>query len=152
MGNSKILDDALKHGRAEQEKELVIDFDQAIQEAKKNAITVKYKGKEYKIPAETPEWYRLLINRKMAAVADVDVANMTEGEMMERANISNKENEDIYRRLFGDEFVEAYLNDNFVNLKNFNETLLAPIVEKWGWKPITDTTDTTKKKEKTPGS
>jgi len=149
MGKSKILDDALKHGRAEQEKELVIDFDQAIEQAKKNAITVKFKGKEYKIPAETPQWYSNLVNRKLAAIKGLDVANMTEEDLLERASISDQENEQIYRRLFGDEFVEAYLNDNFVNLKNFNESLLGPILEKWGWAPMTDTT---KKKEKTPGS
>ena len=151
MGNSKILDDALKHGRAEQEKELVIDFDQAIAQAKKNAITVKFKGKEYRIPAETPQWYSNLVNRKLAAIKGLDVANMTEEDLLERAAISDQENEQIYRRLFGDEFVEAYLNDNFVNLKNFNETLLSPILEKWGWAPIKDASDT-KKKEKTPGS
>ena len=149
MGKSKILDDALKHGRQEQEKDLVIDFDQAIEEAKKNAITVKFKGKKYKIPAETPQWYSNLVNRKLAAIKGLDIASMTEEELLERAAISDEENEQIYRRLFGDEFVNAYLNDNFVNLKNFNDKLLDPILQAWGWAPVTDTT---KKKEKTPGS
>jgi len=149
MSNSKILDDALKHGRQEQEKDLVIDFDQAIEEAKKNAITVKFKGKKHKIPAETPQWYSNLVNRKLAAIKGLDIASMTEEELLERAAISDEENEQIYRRLFGDEFVNAYLNDNFVNLKNFNDKLLGPILQAWGWAPVTDTT---KKKEKTPGS
>lgn len=148
----KILDDALKFGKEQQEKELVIDFDASVEEQKAKPIKVKYKGKVYEVPSMTPQWYTNLVNRKLARVKDLNVEDMSEEELIERLAISDEENEEIYRRLFGDEFVDQFMDDNWVNMKNFNDDLLYPILEKWGWAKPKDTTDITKKKAKTHGS
>ena len=152
MGKSKVLDEALKFGKEQQESELVIDFDASIEEAKAKPIKVKYKGKVYEVPSVTPQWYTNLVNRKLARVKDLRLEDMEEEEIIERLAISDSENEEIYRRLFGDEFVDEFLSDNWVNMKNFNDDLLYPILEKWGWARPKDTTELTKKKAKTPDS
>lgn len=167
MDNEQILDNAFEQLRAEQEQELVIDFDQAKRKVK--PITVRYgkemyrskvwylicyiiswvyskpledcyKPKEYKIPGETPQWYMNIISRKLHEVRSLKFEELTEEELIEKLEIDDKHNEMIYRKLFGDEFVDRYLDDNFVSMSTLNDELLNPILVKWGWKPATDTT------------
>lgn len=151
MDNNKrnqILDSAIADIRSQQEQDLVIDFDRAVEARRKEAIVIKYKGKEYKIPPETPQWYMNIVNRKIHELKSLNLEDMSEEEIMEKAEIDDKHNEQIFRRLFGDEFVDEYLNDNFVSMSVLNKELLNPILVKWGWKPAEDTT----KKKKMKGS
>lgn len=140
MDNRSILDNALKEGRRQQEEELVIDFDSAVESQRKRAIKIKFKGKEYQIPPETPQWYMNIIARKLHEAKSVNFGELSEEEIIERLEINDRENEEIFRRLFGDEFVDEFLNDNFVSKSVLNKELLNPILVKWGWKPAVDTT------------
>ena len=139
MTNEEILDQALNKERKRQETELVIDFDQAVDAQKEKAIKIKYKGKTYTVPGETPQWYMNLVNRKLHEARSLDYMNLTEAEIIDKIQVSDKQNEEVFRRLFGDEFVESYLNDNFVSYTTLNSQLLDPILEKWGWMPVVPT-------------
>lgn len=139
MTNEEKLDQALNQERKRQETELVIDFDQAVEAQKEKAIKIKYKGKTYTVPGETPQWYMNLVNRKLHEARSLDYMNLTEAEVIDKIQVSDKQNEEIFRRLFGDEFVESYLNDNFVSYTTLNSQLLDPILEKWGWMPVVPT-------------
>ena len=141
MTNEKKLNDALESERKRQEQELVIDFDQAVEAQKAKAIKIKYKGKTYTVPGETPQWYMNLILRKVDETKNLDFSQMTDEEIIDRLEVSDRQHDDIFRRLFGDEFVDAYLSDNMVSKKMLTEELLNPILEKWGWQPVTDTTE-----------
>ena len=141
MTNEEKLNQALDQERKRQESELVIDFDQAVEAQKAKAIKIKYNGKTYTVPGETPQWYMNLILRKVHETRNLDFSSMTEEQIIERLEVSDNEHDDIFRRLFGDEFVEAYLRDNMVSKKMLTDDLLNPILEKWGWMPVTDTTE-----------
>ena len=141
MTNEEKLDQALNQERKRQETELVIDFDQAVEAQKEKAIKIKYKGKTYTVPGETPQWYMNLILRKVHETRKIDFSSMSEEEIIEKLEVSDNEHDDIFRRLFGNEFVDAYLSDNMVSKKMLTEKLLNPILEKWGWMPLQDTTE-----------
>lgn len=145
MTNEQLLDQALQSERNRQESELIIDFDQAVESQRKKAITIKYQGKEYSVPAETPQWYMNIVNRKLHEARSLDYANLSEEDIIDRLEVSDKQNEDIFRRLFGDEFVDAYLDDNFVSFTTLNQQLLNPILIKWGWKPSVEKEEFKKK-------
>lgn len=140
MTNEEKLDQALNQERQRQEKELVIDFDQAVEAQKAKAIKIKYKGQVYTVPSETPQWYMNLILRKVHETRKLDFSSLTEEQIIERLEVSDNEHDDIFRRLFGDEFVDSYLRDNMVSKKMLTDELLNPILEKWGWMRVTDTT------------
>lgn len=135
MTNEQILNDAFEAGRRKQLDELVIDFDQAIESQRKKAIKIKYKGKMYTIPHETPQWYMNIIARKLHETRSLDFSQMSEEEIIEKLEVNDREHDEIFRRLFGDEFVDAYLSDNMVSRKVLTESLLNPILIKWGWMP-----------------
>lgn len=135
MTNEQILNDAFEAGRRKQLEELVIDFDQAIESQRKKAIKIKYKGKMYAIPHETPQWYMNIIARKLHETRSLDFSQMSEEEIIEKLEVNDREHDEIFRRLFGDEFVDAYLSDNMVSRKVLTEDLLNPILVKWGWMP-----------------
>lgn len=141
MTNEQKLNDALESELQRQEQELVIDFDQAVEAQKAKAIKIKYNGTTYTVPAETPQWYMNLILRKVHETRKLDFSQLTEEEIIERLEVSDNEHDDIFRRLFGDDFVDAYLSDNMVSKKMLTDKLLNPILEKWGWKPVEDTTE-----------
>ena len=141
MTNEEKLDQAIASERKRQESDLVIDFDQAVEAQKEKAIKIKYKGKTYTVPGETPQWYMNLILRKLHETRNLDFSSMSEEEIIEKLEVSDNEHDDIFRRLFGDEFVDAYLHDNMVSKKMLTEKLLNPILEKWGWMPVEDTTE-----------
>lgn len=170
MNNEQILDQALNQERQRQESELVIDFDQSISSIGKPPINIKY-GKEmyrskivyyfflmlsyvgidylhkcyrdkiYKVPGETPQWYMNIILRKVHQTKSLNFEEMTDEEIIEHTEVNDKEHDEIFRRLFGDEFVSKYLNDNSVSKRVLTEGLLNPLLEKWGWKPVKDTTE-----------
>ena len=141
MTNEEKLDQALNQERQRQERDLVIDFDQAVEAQKDKAIKIKYKGKTYTVPGETPQWYMNLILRKLHESRQIDFSSMTEEQIIERLEVSDNEHDDIFRRLFGDEFVNSYLNDNMVSKAMLTDKLLNPILEKWGWMPVQDTSE-----------
>ena len=165
MTNEQKLDKALEQEKKRQENESVIDFDQSIESISKPPIHVKY-GKEqkywswvcfilsllglsewcyrdkiYTLPGETPQWYMNIILRKVQETRNIDFSKLSEEEIIEKLEISDNVHEDIFKRLFGDEFVETYLKDNRVSKKVLTEGLLNPVLEKWGWQPVTDTTE-----------
>jgi len=137
----EILDKAYNDIKSQQQEELVIDFDAAVEAQKKKSIKIKFRGEVYEIPPETPQWYMNIVNRKLHEVEALKTEGMTEGQLIERLEINDKQNEEIFRRLFGDEFVNEYLNENFVSVSVLNRELLNPILVKWGWKPAVDTTE-----------
>lgn len=139
MTNEEKLDKALRDERKRQEEDLVIDFDQAVEAQKEKAIKIKYKGRVYTVPSETPQWYMNLILRKVHETRKLDFSSMSEEEIIEKLEVSDNEHDDIFRRLFGDEFVDMYLNDNMVSKKMLTDELLNPILKKWGWEPVKDT-------------
>jgi len=135
MDSKQILDSAFDEIRDQQSTELVIDFDQAIESQRNKAIKIKYKGRVYTIPHETPQWYMNLIARKLHETRNLDLSLMSEAELIEKLEVNDREHDDIFRRLFGDDFVNAYLSDNMVSRKVLTESLLNPILIKWGWMP-----------------
>ena len=170
MTNEQILDKALADERKRQEENLVIDFDQSIESIAKPPITITY-GKEmyrskivyyfflvlsyigfdlmdrcyrkkvYTVPGETPQWYMNIVLRKLHETKSLNFEEMTEEEIIEHTEVSDKEHDEIFRRLFGDEFVSRYLADNSVSKKVLTEGLLNPILKQWGWVPAIDTTE-----------
>ena len=141
MTNEEKLDQALNQERQRQERDLVIDFDQAVEAQKDKAIKIKYKGKTYTVPGETPQWYMNIILRKLHESRRLDFSSMTEEQIIESLEVSDNEHDDVFRRLFGDEFVNSYLNDNMVSKAMLTDKLLNPILEKWGWMPVQDTSE-----------
>lgn len=123
--NERILQQAVEEEARRQGAALVIDFDQAFEEEKQKAIVVKWRGKEYKVPATPPEWFHLMTLRN-------------------EGNFSDQENDIVIRRLFGDEFAdqmnEAGKRDNWLNMRMVNEKLIAPIIKKWYGEKLVDTT------------
>lgn len=132
--NRDILRKAVEQERDRQSQELVIDFDAAIEEEKQRAITVRWEGKEYKIPDTPPEWFRLMILR-------FDGDRSMEGDI------------EIMRRLFGEEFADklnkASEESNWVNVRMANQKLMNPIINRWFGFDV-DSDDA--KKKKTPAS
>jgi hypothetical protein len=129
MTNKEKLSKALNEEVKRQSESLRINFDKAIEEEKERSIVIEWQGKEYKVPDRAPEWLRLMILSSNGIISDDD-------------------NVDIFRRLFGDEFTDYLENEiesnNFVNFQMANEKLIAPLIERWfGMKA----TDTTKKKK-----
>lgn len=131
--NSKILSDAVKAEEKAQSESLVIDFDQAIEEEKSKAITIKWEGKEYKVPGSPPQWIWNMWLRNDGVFSDDD-------------------HKEIFHRLFGKEFsekLEKQINeDNWTNLSMATQKIIAPLYSKWFGLPVEDTT----KKKSTPKS
>lgn len=166
--NLKILQKAYSDLKAQQETELVVDFDEAVKQVK--PIKIKY-GKRlacsklwywicrvlgyvgidimdtcyeqrvFVVPGETPVWYMNIINRKLHEIKSVKLDELSEEELIERLEIDDNHNEMIFRRLLGDEFVDSYMADNFVSWKLLNDAVLNPILVKWGWKAVEDTSE-----------
>lgn len=141
MTNEQILDQALKSERSKQETELIIDFDKAVEAQKEKAIKIKYKGKTYTVPGETPQWYMNIVLRKLHEARSLNWEELTEEQIIDRLEVTDEQHDDIFRRLFGNEFVETYLNDNMVSKMMLTDELLNPILEKWGWIAVQDTTE-----------
>lgn len=141
MTNEQILDQALKSERNKQETELIIDFDKAVEAQKEKAIKIKYKGKTYTVPGETPQWYMNIVLRKLHEARSLNWEELTEEQIIDRLEVTDEQHDDIFRRLFGNEFVETYLNDNMVSKMMLTDELLNPILEKWGWIAVQDTTE-----------
>jgi len=133
MTNREKLEKAVQQEAERQSQELVIDFDAAIEEEKQRAITVRWEGKEYKIPDTPPEWFRLMILR-------FDGDPSMEGDI------------EIMRRLFGEEFADklnkASEESNWVNVRMANQKLMNPIINRWFGFDVDGET----KKKKTPAS
>jgi hypothetical protein len=128
MTNKEKLSKALNEEVKRQSESLRINFDKAIEEEKERSIVIEWQGKEYKVPDRAPEWLRLLI-----------IAN---------EELDDEQNEDIFRRLFGDEFADSLLHEvqvnNYVNMSVANEKLILPLINRWfGITAV----DTTKKKK-----
>lgn len=134
MSNKEILEKAVQEEKEKQSRELVIDFDQAFHEERQRAITVKWEGREYKIPDTPPEWFRLMSLRNKGVFSDED-------------------NEIVFRKLFGDEFADKINKhseeSNWMNMKMANQNLMAPIIDRWFGYSLSDTSE---KKKKTQGS
>lgn len=139
--SEKVLNEAFDKFKAKQEQELVIDFDSAVEAQRKKAIKIKFRGNVYEVPPETPQWYMNIINRKLHETKSLNLDELSEEEIIDRMEISDQQNEEIFRRLLGDEFVDGYLNENYVSFSVLNNELLNPILVKWGWKPAIDTTE-----------
>jgi hypothetical protein len=138
--SKQVLNEAFNKFKAQQEQELVIDFDSAIEAQKKKAIKIKFRGRVYEVPPETPQWYMNIIQRKLHETKSLNFDALSEEEIIDRMEISDQQHQDIFSRLFGDEFVDEYLDENYVSMSVIHNELLNPILVKWGWKPAVDTT------------
>lgn len=109
------LIDAVKQGREEQRKGLVVNFDEAYNAYKEagNDIQVTFEGKQYSFPAEPS--------------AEVMTYIIRNGSKM-----SNDMGMHLLRIIIGDEFLEA-ISRSRAPFRLIVETVLHPILETYGF-------------------
>lgn len=105
-----------KHSKAERKK-LIIDFDEAIEEQKAEAIVVKFQGEEFNLPPNAPAWLPLFINRHSG----------------DDGVVSDKHNLELVEKLLGKEFADKILeSSNFISFELVNTKILQPVMDQWG--------------------
>lgn len=125
---SKAQEAASRLAKKETE-ELFIDFDEAVQEQRADAIRIKYAGDVFELPRTVPAWLPLFLNK---------------------SDGSDRDNLTLIEGLLGKDFAEKIVTgqDNFVSFQLVNDKILSPVMEKWG----IAFSDSTEKNEKTPAS
>lgn len=109
-------DNLTNHLEAQSEA-LRINFDEAVSEAKSQAIIVEFEGKEYELPPKAPAWLPLFMasRQKNGTIEDSDNIELIEG-------------------LLGKEFIAKIVDDreNFVSLEAVNDKIIMPVMNHWG--------------------
>lgn len=130
------LNQALELVKSKQQDDLVIDFDQAVEEyrQKNSPIKIKFGGRYYEAPRDAPADVMMFIIRN------------TEGGAMS--------DEDLHRfmgMVLGQEFLDALAKSN-VPLKLVGDKVTTRIFEEWNIGGQKGYVEETEKKPKTPGS
>jgi len=98
-------------------KKLIIDFDEAVEEQRSEAIEVKFDGQLFKLPSTPPAWLPLFINRHQD----------------ENGVVDDSKNLEIIEKLLGEGFASKILDaDNFVSFELVNDKILEPVFSHWG--------------------
>lgn len=112
----RLQQETQKEAQKERER-LIIDFDEAVEEAKSQAIIVQFQGEDYELPPNAPAWLPFFVNR-----------HMQDGEVDDQKNL------EMIERLLGNEFADKILDpeNNFVSLESVNDKILEPVMAHWG--------------------
>lgn len=112
----ELLDKATKEQQRLEQDRLQIDFDQAVEEERAEAIEVKFNGQVYELPRRVPAWLPLFLNNHMD----------------ENGVVPDEKNLDMIEKLLGKEFANSIEDKNFVSLELVNENILRPVMKHWG--------------------
>lgn len=113
----RILEDETEKLKQKERENLIIDFDEALEEENADSIVVKFRGDEYEMPPNAPAWLPLFINKHMNGSGVVE----------------DKHNLELIARLLGDEFANKIIESgNDVSFEAVNNRILQPVMEHWG--------------------
>jgi len=117
-----LLDEKLDELRVDQEKDLLLDFDQAIKEKQGKPYTIKFQSEIYEIPNQMPFnfstfFFRYCYKKQSGKV----MVEVPEDRMIQFIEL-----------MFGKKFVNA-LEKSTVTVDMVFDTLASTILGKWGY-------------------
>jgi hypothetical protein len=117
-----LLDEKLEELKADQEKDLLLDFDNAIKEKQAKPLTIKFQDEIFEIPASMPFNFSTFFFRycykKLNGKIKIEVP---EDRMIQFIEL-----------MFGKKFVTA-LERSTITVDMVFDTLASTILDKWGY-------------------
>ena len=140
----KYLDNKFNEIKRNEEKDLVIDFDKAVEEHynKSQKLKVKFMGKYYEVPSEMSFNFAMFFFRNCMRTDDQTGKTIFD--------IPDSKIQEFIERMFGSDFLEALesCNNHKVTMSFVFKNLSMEILEKWGYKinPENENKNLTQKK------